>query len=374
MPSLARRNLFHDKVRLTVTLTGVIFAVVLITVQLGLFIGFATTTSNISDHSGADLWIAAKGWRNFDQPAPFSERKFYQALAVPGVAAAEKYIVQFSRWKRTDGGEEGVGIVGFNIASGVGGPWIITQGSLADLQTPDTVMIDEQYLKKLGVTHIGQTVEMNNHRARVVGFTRDIRSFTTNPRVFTAFKNAQNYARLNEDQTSYILIKAAEGADLQQLKRDLLGRIEDIEVYTTAEFSRKTQIYWMFNTGAGVGILIAAAMGLIVGVVIVAQTIYATTIDHIREFGTLKAMGASNGYIYQVIIKQAAIAATIGYVLGMAVSLFVVNLSKNGGAAIKLPFEMGVVMFFLTFLMCIGASIVSINKVTRIDPAMVFKG
>jgi putative ABC transport system permease protein len=374
MPSLARRNLFHDKVRLTVTLTGVVFAVVLITVQLGLFIGFATTTSNISDHSGADLWITSRGWRNFDQPAPFSERKFYQALGVPGVDSAEKYIVQFSRWKRTDGGEEGVGVVGFNLDSGVGGPWIITQGSLQDLQSPDTVMIDEQYLKKLGVTHIGQIVEMNNHRARVVGFTKDIRSFTTNPRVFTAFKNAQNYARLSEDQTSYVLIKAAKGADLQQVKRDLLARIEDIEVYTTPEFSRKTQIYWMFGTGAGIGILIAAAMGLIVGVVIVAQTIYATTIDHIREFGTLKAMGASNGYIYQVIIKQAAIAATIGYVLGMAVSLLVVNLSRNGGAAIKMPVEMSVVMFFLTFLMCIGASIVSINKVTRIDPAMVFKG
>lgn len=374
MPSLARRNLFHDKIRLTVTLTGVVFAVVLITVQLGLFIGFASTTSNISDHSGADLWVAAKGWRNFDQPAPFSERKFYQALAVPGVASAEKYIVQFARWKRTDGGEEGVGVVGFNIDSGVGGPWMITQGSLEDLKTSDTVMVDEQYLKKLGVTHIGQTVEMNNHRARVVGFTKDIRSFTTNPRVFTAFKNAQNYARINEDQTSYILIRAAEGTDLNHLKGDLLARIEDVEVYTTPEFGRKTQIYWMFNTGAGIGILIAAAMGLIVGVVIVAQTIYATTIDHIREFGTLKAMGASNGYIYQVIIKQAAIAATIGYVLGMAVSLFVVNLSKTGGAAIKLPFEMGALMFVLTFLMCIGASVVSINKVTRIDPAMVFKG
>jgi putative ABC transport system permease protein len=101
MPSLARRNLFHDKIRLTVTLTGVVFAVVLITVQLGLFIGFATTTSNISDHSGADLWVAAKGLRNFDKPAPFSERKFYQALAVLGVFSTEKYIVQFSRRRRT---------------------------------------------------------------------------------------------------------------------------------------------------------------------------------------------------------------------------------------------------------------------------------
>src|SRR5262245_18237099 len=122
MPSLARRNLFHDKVRLAVTMTGVVFAVVLITVQLGLFIAFATTTSNITDNSGADIWVGAKGIRNFDQPAPFSERKLYQIRAIPGVATAEKYIAQFSRLKRTDGGEEGVGIIGFPLDTQLGGP------------------------------------------------------------------------------------------------------------------------------------------------------------------------------------------------------------------------------------------------------------
>ena len=374
MASLARRNLFHDRVRLAVTLTGIVFAVVLVTVQLGLFVGFATTTSNISDRSNADLWIAARGLRNFDQAAPFSERKLYQALATPGVARAEKYIVSVSRWKRPDGGEEGVGIVGFDLNAGMGGPWGLSSGSIDDLRAADTVIIDEIYREKLGIQATGQTVEINGHRARVVGFTRDIRSFTTNPRVFTSFKNAQNYARIAEDQTTFILVKAEQGADLQTLKNRLAERIEDIEVYTTAEFSRKTQVYWMFSTGAGIGILIAALMGLVVGVVVVAQTIYATTIDHLREYGTLKAMGASNGYIYRVIIKQALISAAIGYVLGMAVSVLVVRMSSSGGAAIKLPWEMAAGMLVLTFLMCAGASIVSINKVTRIDPAMVFKG
>jgi putative ABC transport system permease protein len=96
--------------------------------------------------------------------------------------------------------------------------------------------------------------------------------------------------------------------------------------------------------------------------------------DHLREFGTLKAMGASNGYIYRVIIKQALISAAIGYTAGMVVSLFVVRVSSGGGAAILLPWQMGAAMFVLTMLMCTAASIVSINKVTRIDPAMVFKG
>jgi putative ABC transport system permease protein len=135
-----------------------------------------------------------------------------------------------------------------------------------------------------------------------------------------------------------------------------------------------TTLYWMFTTGAGVAVLIAAVLGLVVGFVVVAQTIYATTMDHIREYGTLKAMGAPNSYVYKVIMKQAAISALIGYALGMIVSGFVVHASQAGGAAILMPPSMAVGMFFVTLLMCVGAALVSINKVTRIDPAMVFKG
>jgi putative ABC transport system permease protein len=134
-----------------------------------------------------------------------------------------------------------------------------------------------------------------------------------------------------------------------------------------------TRFYWMFTTGAGVAVLIAAVLGFIVGVVVVAQTIYATTMDHIREYGTLKAMGAANSYIYRVVITQAGISSVVGYVLGMFVSIFIVRASASGGAAILLPWQMAVVIFFLTLLMCVIAAIVSINKVTNIDPAMVFK-
>jgi len=192
--------------------------------------------------------------------------------------------------------------------------------------------------------------------------------------VFTTFKNAQDYTGLREDQTYYILVKLAEGANLEQVRHNILAHVTDVEVFTTPQFSRKTQIYWMFTTGAGVAVLLAAILGLVVGFVVVAQTIYATTVDHLREFGTLKAMGAPNSYVYKVIIKQATISAVIGYVLGMVVSGFVVNASQKGGAAILLPLPLAAGMFFLTLLMCIGAALVSINKVTRLDPAMVFKG
>jgi putative ABC transport system permease protein len=374
MPPLAQRNLVHDKVRLTVTLTGIVFAVVLIVVEFGLFVGFTVTTSSIIDNSKVDLWIVSKGTPYIEQGAPFSERKLYQVLATPGVAAAEKYIVRFTQWKTHEGAEESTQVVGFDPYSRIGGPWNLVEGRVEDLKTPDAVILDELYKKKLGVTKLGETFELNGRRAHVVGFTRGIRAFTTTPYVFTSFKNAQAFTNLAEDQTLFILVKAVPGSNVAALQSALQSRVRDVDVLTTAKFSSMTRIYWMFTTGAGVAVLIAALLGLVVGVVVVAQTIYATTMDHIREYGTLKAMGAPNSYIYRVIITQAGIAAVVGYFLAMFVSVFIVRASESGGAAILLPWQMAVGIFFLTLLMCVSAAVVSINKVTSLDPAMVFRG
>lgn len=374
MRSLAWRNLVHDKVRLLVTLTGIVFAVVLIVVELGLFLGFTTATSSLIDHSGADLWITAPRVPYIEQAVPFSERKLTTVLATPGVARAAKYIVRFTQWKRPDGRQESVQIVGMDIAAAMGTPWNVVAGTLDDLRRPDAVFVDEIYREKLGVTHLGQIVEIRGRRARIAGFTRGIRAFTTSPYVFTTFKNALDYADLREDQTLYILVKAAAGTDRDALRQALSARLTDVDVASNAGFSRMTQVYWMFTTGAGIAVLLAALLGLVVGVVVVAQTIYATTVDHIREYGTLKAMGATNRYLYGVIVLQAVISAAIGYAVGMVVSLVVVRGSEHGGAAILLPPAMAAGMLVLTLLMCVGAAIVSINKVTRLDPAMVFKG
>jgi putative ABC transport system permease protein len=374
MPPLAQRNLFHDKVRLAVTLTGIVFAVVLIVVELGLFVGFTVTTSNLIDNSGADLWVTSKHVPYVEQGVPFSERKVYQVRAIPGVAKAEKLITRWVEWKRPDGRQESVQVVGLNVDENLGRPWNLVQGRVEDLKRPDAIIMDNIYRQKLGVDHAEQLFEINGKRARVVGFTQGIRAFTTSPYVFTTFKRAQEYANVPDDQTTYILVKLAPGANVEQVRHDILDRVKDVDVVTNREFSRMTQFYWMFTTGAGVAVLLAAMLGLVVGFVVVAQTIYATTMDHLREFGTLKAMGAPNSYVYKVIIKQAAISAVIGYFLGMIVSVFVVHASQKGGAAILMPTPMAIGMFFLTLAMCVGAALVSINKVTRLDPAMVFKG
>lgn len=370
---LAVRNLVHDHVQLIVTLIGVVFAVVLINVQLGLFLGFAKTTSSIIDHSGADLWIMAAGTRNIDQSTAISERKLFQALAVPGVREAAKEIVEFSFFKKPDGGTETVLVVGFDPEIGLGGPWSVVEGDIRNLRYPDTIMVDELYREKLGITHLGQTVEIAGRQARVVGFTRGIRSFTQSPYVFASSKTALDYSRIRRDQTKYVLVKLVDGADTEGMKTALSERLSDVDVLTGPEFSRLTQIYWMFTTGAGLALLIAALMGLLVGAVVVSQTLYATTIDHLPEFGTLRAIGASSRYIYGVIIRQAILSAIAGYVLGLIASLGIMRAAHDAGPAILLPPELAVGMLALTISMCVGAALISIKKVMRLDPGMVFK-
>jgi putative ABC transport system permease protein len=370
---LALRNLIHDRVRLIVTLVGVIFAVVLINVEIGLFFGFTTTTSSLIDRSGADLWVMAAGTRNVDQAVAISERKLYQTLAVPGVGQAAKLNVEFAYFKRPNGGTESVLVVGFDPDSGLGGPWNIVEGDVRNLRYPNTIAIDEFYRGKLGVTHLGQTVEISGRQARVVAFTRGIRSFTQSPYVFASTSTALDYSRIREDQTKYILVSLAEGADRNALKAALATSLADVAVLTTDEFSALTQHYWMFTTGAGLALLVAALMGFAVGAVVISQTLYATTVDHLAEFGTLRAIGASKRYLYGVIIRQAMLVAICGYILGLALTLIITRVALDAGPAIQLPSWVERGMFLLTDFMCVGAALISIRKVTRLDPGMVFK-
>ncbi|HEY1732254.1 MAG TPA: ABC transporter permease [Terriglobales bacterium] len=374
MFTLAKRNLFHDKLRLTVTLTGIVFAVVLIVIELGLFVGFTRTTSALIDHSHVDLWVTSTHVPYLELGVPMNVRKVYQVEAVPGVAGVEKYIVRYTRWNRTDGGQEQVQVIGFDPDRSWGGPWNVVEGDVRDLRIPDGVMVDDVYKKKLGVTRIGEVFEINGHRARVVGFTHDIRSFTTAPCVFTSFRNALDYVPIEGNQTTYLLVKTEPGADIETVRQNILERVEGVQVLTSREFSHLTQRYWTFTTGAGIAILLGAILGLMVGFVVVAQTIYATTMDHLKEFGTLKAMGAPKSYVRKVILLQALIAAVIGYSLGMLISGLAVRFGQPAGAPIVMNGWMALGALVITLTMCAAASLISINKVTRLDPATVFKG
>ncbi len=371
---LAWRNLVHDRARFAVTLIGIVFAVVLMGAQLGLLVGFAKTASTVVDHADADLWVSALGVSNVDISGRIPERRRFEALSVPGVAAVDAYVVQFAVWRKPDGGTESVIMVGFDQASGRGGPWSLSPGStLTSLRIPDGVLIDRLYMHKLGVTRVGQVIEINNQRARVVGLTEGIRTFTQSPYVFTTYARAQRLALLRPGEASYLLVKLKPGADPDRVRRALSARLPFVDVMTVDRFARRTAAYWLITTGAGSALVLAAVLGLVVGIVIVGQTLYASTVDHLSEYATLRAMGATNRYLYRIIGKQAMISAVLGFGIGIGATIAMVMFSRSGNVAMALPVWLILSLAVLTFAMCLLGAVISIRRVMTIDPTQVFQ-
>lgn len=373
MVSIARKNLFHDKVRLAVALAGITFAVVLITVQVGVYLAFLANASVLIDHTEADIWVTAHGLENFDFGRPFSEKKLYQVEEVPGVLWAEKYFLGFGYWKTPTGSQETVQMIGFNPETMVGAPWNVVRGNPQDVKYFNSIFYDEAETNRLGDVPIGGETEINNHRVRVVGITRGAKSFIQSPYIFTSFKNALNLSFVAKGNTVYILVKVAPGHSIEEVKQRLKETVKDVDFYTAREFSKKTRDYWMINTGTGVALLSIAVMGVVIGTVIAANTIYTSTTEHLKEYGTLKAVGASNWHLYKIIIEQALINSVVGYGLGMFVSYWVIQAMRKGNLQVLLPWPVLAGVYVTTLLMCLGSSVLSIYKVTKIDPALVFK-
>lgn len=370
--TLAFRNLFHDRIRLVVTLVGILFSIVLVAVQLGLYLGARKMIIGMIDNSNAELWITAYGAKSFEEAGSLEGRERQIALSVPGVASVEPLIAAFNEWRKPDGGATLSVVVGTDMPIGGLRPWNVVEGDAAALFQPDAVAVDRSYLDNLGVKGIGDAAQIDVQRVKIVALTDGIRSFTTAPYVFMPLARARDVMGLSGTQTTFLLVKVAPGADVGNVQAAIADRLPGVEVLTTATFRERSLAHWLFSTGAGVALIGGAVLGTLVGTVIVAQTLYSSTKDHLNEFATLRALGSSAGYIHRVILLQAALSAAFGYALGMGIALIIIEASKNTALPIIMTPGLAVGLLVLTIFMCAISALAAIMKVTRIDPAMVF--
>jgi putative ABC transport system permease protein len=396
MVSIARKNLFQDLPRFIVAQAGIMFAVGLVTIQTGLLNGFTRSSSLLIGNVNADIWVASKDIRHLDFTLPIPYQRLKQARTVEGVDLAEALITQGSVWRNgSEGGASSnaiaaIRVIGFNPQGQLFRPGPLTKGSLYTLNRPYTAVIDQVDLQSLDVNGVGDTGEVGAYPVEVTGLTSGIRSIVSSPYVFTSLPNATAYLTSpilppkanpprpselrDQNRITYILIRAQPGTDLQQLKRRLELALPDTKALTQQELTTLTQDYWRTSTGVGFILGLGAVVGVIVGTVVVGQILYSSVTDHLREFGTLKAMGSSDWFIYRIILEQALWMAILGYLPGMGLVLLVGTWTQKAQAIQILvgPMTAGGVLV-LTVVMCCGAAIFAIQKVTRLDPAMVFK-
>jgi putative ABC transport system permease protein len=369
---LALRNLIHDRVSLAVTLTGIIFSVILVAIQLGLYIGSHRIITAIIDNAQGEIWVVPPGAESVDDTAQLPGRERHVVLSTPGVRSAAELAVGFAEWQRPDGSTTATVLVGSDPDDGGIRPWNMVDGSVAALAAPNAVIIDRSYLDDLGVSGVGGTGQFGELKTSVVGLTKGIRSFTTLPYVFTTLDRAKTYLGLSQDESTFVLVNLLDGADPIQVRDALRTRLDGVEVLTRQEFLDRSVKHWLFNTGAGAALIAGAILGIIVGMVIVAQTLYASTKDHLNEFATLRALGAGARYIHKVILCQALISAVIGYAVGIGVALLIVRSADGSALPLTMSKELAAALFVLTVVMCVVSAMAAIVKVTRIDPAMVF--
>jgi putative ABC transport system permease protein len=151
-----------------------------------------------------------------------------------------------------------------------------------------------------------------------------------------------------------------------------VASVSDAEVLTPEEFRHRSRAFWLFDTGAGAALLGSAILGIIVGTIIVAQTLYSSTKDHLKEFATLRAIGSSCRYILMVILVQALLSAVVGFTIAASIGLALVVATTDAALPIVMTPALTLGLFGLTLLMCTIAAISAIRVVTRIDPAVVF--
>jgi putative ABC transport system permease protein len=369
---LASRNLFHDRLRFVATIVGIVFSIVLVTVQMGLYVGFGRMVTTMIDHAPADLWVMPHSTKCFEDPSLMDDRQRFRALAVDGVVEAAPLVIGFAQWRLPGGGTTPVFIVGSELR-GLGlRPWDLVAGSVDDLSIPGAVAIDQSYFERLGTSGIGANAEIRDQKVQVTAVTKGIRSFTTTPFAFTGIDRARAYTGVSPDKASYFLVRVAPDSNVESVRQRLQANLSDVEVLTTTEFRNRSRSFWLFGTGAGAALFAGALLGVIVGTVIVAQTLYSSTKDHLDEFATLRAIGSSGRYIYMVIIWQALLSAIIGFCGAAAIGAIVVRMTAESALPIVVTPALTAGLLALTVVMCVASAIAAIAKVIRIDPAMVF--
>ena len=370
--TLASRNLFHDSLRLVATLVGIVFSVVLVMIQMGLFLGFGHMVTNMIDHTSTDLWVVPKKVKCFEDPSLIDLKLRNRIVAIDGIASVIPLVIGFSDWRQDSGEMTPVFIVGVDLHDGALRPWNVVDGDVQALSQGYSVAVDRTYFDRLGVTGIGSTAEIRGRKVKVVALTDGIRSFTTTPYVFVDLKNARTFTGTPSDRANDLLVRLSPDADRDKTMQAIRDHVGDAEVLTTAEFRDRSRSFWLFGTGAGAALFAGALLGVIVGTVIVAQTLYSSTKDHLNEFATLRAMGSANGYIYRVIIYQALINAVIGFTLASAIGAVVVQMTAKSALPIVITPWLFVALSLLTVAMCVISAIGAIVRVLRTDPATVF--
>ncbi len=367
-----------DRGKYFAIILGIAFSCVLMAEQSAMFCGIMLrTTSQIRDVHDADVWVMNPNVRFVEDLKAISDNAYLRVRGVPGVAWAVDFYKGGGQVQLENGKYQGVMLFGVDDATLVGAPHEMVVGRIGDLQAPDAVIIDEagyHFLFPDEPITLGRTMEMNDRRAVIVGVCRASQTFSTQPILFTRFSQVRLFVPTSRRMLSFVLAKAAEGVS-PEIVAERIQKQTGLQALTSDQFTWKTINYYLQYTGIPINFGSTVILGFIVGCAISGQTFYLFTVENLRQFGTLKAMGMRNSQIVRMILVQALTVGAIGYCLG-------IGLATGLGLWLKairpimsffLPWQVLALTALAVLFIVLLSSLLSIRRVIVLEPAMVFQ-
>ncbi len=398
MTWIAIKMLTGDRAKYLGIVAGVTFAALLIAQQASIAIGLLLrTTAHIQDIADADIWVMDPNVQFIDELKPLTDNDLYRVRGVPGVAWAVRIYKGQGRLKLNIGGDKKTAkyqqsiVLGLDDASLVGAPREIILGSLADLRKPDAVIIDEigyHYVWPNEPLAVGRELEMNDRRAVIVGVCKASETFNTFPIFYCRYHQAIRYVPQERKVMSGMLVGVNEGESAAEVCRRITAQTAlrpknpgepprpGLKAMTHEQFVNSTLRYFIKRTGIVVNFGITVSLGFIVGCAIAGQTFYSFTLENLRQFGSLKAMGVTNARIVGMVLTQAFLVGMLGYGLGVgAAALFGKAMVSSGSRlAFLMPWQVLAGTAAAVVVIVVLSSLVSVYKVLVLEPAAVFRG
>jgi putative ABC transport system permease protein len=379
MYRIALKMLFADRAKYIMLVSGLTFAALLMTQQAGVFMGILGWTKGNLKNMRAPIWVVDPKVEQVNEVKPMRDTDVGRVRSVPGVAWAVPMYWGILQARLADGKFKPVQLVGLDGATMVGRPAVMVKGRIEDLRLPNSVVIDELAIKRLSVGRprpigVGDTFEINDKEARIVGICESEMSFFGYPYVFTTYDQALGFAPKQRKMLSYILAHPADGltpAQAAKRIRDATG----LGAYTEAEFGKATIMWFFKNTGIPLSFMMTILLGFIVGVAVAGQTFYSFILENLRHFGALKAMGASDRTLMGMVMLQAFAVGMIGYGLGLGLTCLIgAKFLSMGMPPFDLPWQLPAITLVAILFICSFASLLGIRKIRQLEPAIVFRG
>jgi putative ABC transport system permease protein len=378
---IALKMLMGDRGKYFAIVFGISFACFLIAEQSAIFCGvMLRTTTQIRDTHGADIWVMNTGVRYVDDLKAISDNDLYRVRSVPGVAWAVNLYRGQGQAQLANGTYQGVILMGLDDSSLTGAPIHMLVGKIGDLQIPDAILVDEAGFHQMWPgepLHTGKVIEMNQRRAVVVGVYRGGQTFMTLPIIYTRFSQATLFVpptptgRLNP----FVLAKVQDGVNPLELARRIEAQT-GLKAVTNDEFTQMTMLYYLTHTGIPVNFGTTVILAFLVGTAIAGQTFYLFTVENLKQFGTLKAMGMSDRRIVGMILIQGAVVGSIGYGMGVGLATLygIFAQQEMPLLAFFLPWQVLALSAVAVIVIVLLASLLSIRRVLVLEPAVVFQG